>query len=551
MKKIDKKNKTKNKTTKNKTTKNKTKKRAFTLIELLAVIIILGILMIIAIPSVTNYISNSRKNSYIATAKAIIDGARAKVNEGKLNLYDSNTTYYIPNTCINTENSKKSPYGDFTKAYVVVTYNLNGDGFKYYWTSTDTSKMGVKTITNYDELSIEDIFSNVNDEDININVGINGRENIEIYNSDCTSSDKGIALTMIDTNTEENINNVTQCVTDEDLVQGTEYVNGQYTYHYLEEYTNSSEWKSISSGWGVALTDVINNHGASTEAVTSTICTFINNEPVTSASAMFYNSQAESIDLSTFNTKRITNMFTMFRGTAANTLDLTNFDTSNVTNMESMFLHSTSTKLLINHGFNTSNVKNMQSMFSDSHFDSIDLSNFNTSKVVDMGNMFDSALVSSLDLSSFDTSNVEDMSGMFARTPNLTSIDISHFDTSKVTQMRSAFTSTGATNINVSNINTSNVTTMQTMFANCKVTSLDLSSFDTSKVKNMYGMFENSNNLTNIYVSELWNTSNVTDSNRMFRNASKLPNYSSNYVDKRKANYNSGGYLSYKKAPSN
>lgn len=52
------------------------KKNGFTLIELLSVIIILGILMIIAIPSVTKYISDSRKNAYVDTAKKIIAGAR-------------------------------------------------------------------------------------------------------------------------------------------------------------------------------------------------------------------------------------------------------------------------------------------------------------------------------------------------------------------------------------------------------------------------------------------------------------------------------------------
>ena len=43
------------------------KSKGFILIELLAVIIILGILILIAIPSVTNYINNSRKSTYVNT----------------------------------------------------------------------------------------------------------------------------------------------------------------------------------------------------------------------------------------------------------------------------------------------------------------------------------------------------------------------------------------------------------------------------------------------------------------------------------------------------
>ena len=48
-------------------------KRGFTLIELLAVIVILAILLAVAIPRVTKYISDSRKDSYITTAKEFVE----------------------------------------------------------------------------------------------------------------------------------------------------------------------------------------------------------------------------------------------------------------------------------------------------------------------------------------------------------------------------------------------------------------------------------------------------------------------------------------------
>ena len=120
---------------------NKKKKRAFTLIELLAVIIILGILIIVAIPSITTYVSDSRKKTYIVTAKGYINGARNIVNHGKADIYDLDTTYYIPISCIDTESGGESPYGKFKPAYVLVSYN--GEGFDYYWASTDTAKMGI------------------------------------------------------------------------------------------------------------------------------------------------------------------------------------------------------------------------------------------------------------------------------------------------------------------------------------------------------------------------------------------------------------------------
>lgn len=138
----------------------KNNKKGFTLIELLAVIIILGILMIIAIPSVTSYISDSRKEAYIKTAKQVVSGARNLVNEGKLEMYDTNTSYYVPNSCIKIENGvARSPYGDFVEAYVGVTYN--GSGYKYYWISVDEVGEGIDEVIESDNLSIDNIKSDL------------------------------------------------------------------------------------------------------------------------------------------------------------------------------------------------------------------------------------------------------------------------------------------------------------------------------------------------------------------------------------------------------
>ena len=86
--------------------------------------------------------------------------------------------------------------------------------------------------------------------------------------------------------------NPNPCIYDGELIQGAEYVNGQYTYRYMQE-GNGSDWKNIENdGWGVILTDK-----ESTDDVTTKLCTSINDKSIVSMSYMFSGSKANKIDL--------------------------------------------------------------------------------------------------------------------------------------------------------------------------------------------------------------------------------------------------------------
>ena len=168
--------------------KMKRREKGFTLIELLAVIIILGILMIIAIPSVTTYINNARKSAYIDTAKQLISSTRTFVNEGKVPMYDTEATYYIPTSCLKIENGNeaKTPYGEFTKAYVIVSYE--GTNYKYYWKSVDETGTGIKSITPVDELDNDLIVSDLKESDIDDAEKLPGKNQIvKLNSSDCST----------------------------------------------------------------------------------------------------------------------------------------------------------------------------------------------------------------------------------------------------------------------------------------------------------------------------------------------------------------------------
>ena len=169
-------------------------RKGFTLIELLAVIIILGLLMLIAIPSVTNYINNSRKEAYIDTAKQYIKGATALVNSGELDIYNTETTYYIPSTCINLETGGKSPYGgDFAPAYILVTYD--NESFDYYWLSRDEQGIGVKTPTKSNDLKADVIEAGVKSSEVAATIGVDGRNSIIEFTQDCASQNEPVPAT--------------------------------------------------------------------------------------------------------------------------------------------------------------------------------------------------------------------------------------------------------------------------------------------------------------------------------------------------------------------
>ena len=323
------------------------------MVELLAVIVILAVILVIAMPKISDVIKKTRLSSLEATTKMIINFAEKKYTENQVLEQGTNIN------CSDVAKLNKNDYG-----ICKITFDDKG----------------------------------------NASVILNGKKDGKFDNLTCSGT-KG-NITCSEGQTEITL----KCVTGKSsLTQGDEYVNGQYTYRYKEEHSSSSSFLKLSDdGWSVYLTDK-----SSTAPVTSELCSSIDDKPIVSMSYMFEGSQAISLDLSSFDTSNVKDMSSMFSESQATNLDLSKFNTSNVIDMSWMFSRSQATSLDLS-SFDTSNVKDMSSMFYSCEAKNLNLSSFDTSKVINMGYMFSGSAATSLDLSSFDTSSVTNMNGMFS-----------------------------------------------------------------------------------------------------------------------------------------
>ena len=358
------------------------RKKGFTLVELLAVIVILAVILVIAMPKISEVIKKTRLSSLEATTKMIINSAEKKYTENQVLEQGTNIG------CSDVAKLNKNDYGTCK-----ITFDDKG----------------------------------------NASVILNGKKDGKFDNLTCSGTKGNITCS-------EGQTKITlKCVTSKSsLTQGDEYINGQYTYRYKQTYDGYYWSNSDLDGWSAILTDKY-----ATTPVTTELCGSIDDKPIVSMSSMFYGSQATSLDLSSFNTSNVVDMSNMFYGSHATSLDLSSFNTSNVVDMSNMFYESNATSLDLS-SFDTSNVTDMNNMFYFCGAKNIDLSSFNTSKVTNMEMMFMYSQATSLDLSSFDTSKVTNMYNMFYKS-QATSLDLSSFDTSNVTDMSEMFYKSQAT----------------------------------------------------------------------------------------------------------
>lgn len=144
----------------------KINKDGFTLIELLAVIIILSVLMLIAVPGVLKLMDNSKKNAFVTQAQMIYKSATEQYIIDSTKSAEGVT--YCKDIAGTTEGVKKLDLTGTNRVYYkikidaegnVVSYHISNDVYSVKNTTSDKTDIStiesdsVKTGGNYEEVS--------------------------------------------------------------------------------------------------------------------------------------------------------------------------------------------------------------------------------------------------------------------------------------------------------------------------------------------------------------------------------------------------------------
>ena len=112
--------------------------KAFTLVELIAVVVIMAIIMVIATPNIVNMLDKGKKEDYVADAKNFISKATYEYRKDEKNLCDekdieSNECSISLNKLQISEEDQKDPYG--------LKYDLNNS--KIIFSTEEDSSEGL------------------------------------------------------------------------------------------------------------------------------------------------------------------------------------------------------------------------------------------------------------------------------------------------------------------------------------------------------------------------------------------------------------------------
>lgn len=523
--------------------------KGFTLIELIAVIVILGILLLITVPIISGVVEGVKKDTFEANIAFALKAAREDYMNRNMFGDIQKVTYrfddYVQTVTPSTVKNIAFK-GDGIKNGSIIVYKdgtikMNVTDDLFFVNTNSEEELNKVVMYDYDthypllypkpewtfevtipEGSLDFVF-NANTANLNIDWGDNIKVNFSgTGNPSHTYTSAGkYAVTLVGT-----AKKITFC-------EG--YTCTAATSTKLTDILTEipADFGITDASFMFANTNIVkfsalNFFDEASKNVTNFFGMFYNaknfNHPIgnwntsnaTSFGAMFRNAESFNQSLENWNTGKLQSISYMFNNAKSFNQPI-NFDTTNVTSMDYLFSGATVFNQPI--AFNTAKVTSMNSMFSGAKAFNQSILTFNTSKVTNMDSMFSGATAFDQPLSHFDTSKVTNMQWMFLSASNFNQ-PIGNWNTSLVTTMSLMFSNATKFNQNISNWNTSNVTTMDSMFHSARMFNQDISNWNTSKVTNMNWMFGGSSSGWNIFNQDIsnWDTSNVTGMMGMFVN---------------------------------
>ena len=109
-------------------------KKGFTLVELLATVVILGIIMVVAIPNVIGILDKNRATTYVEDAKKLVARAEYALRSGKTSKLPSGQCAIFNLAFLDNNEFENGPYGhsyDKKKSFVIAAKNSSGE-INYY-----------------------------------------------------------------------------------------------------------------------------------------------------------------------------------------------------------------------------------------------------------------------------------------------------------------------------------------------------------------------------------------------------------------------------------
>ena len=355
----------------------KNKKKAFTLVELLAVIVILAIILVIAIPQIIKTIKASKLSAMESSAKLIATEAdKDFLSQLTLN------QYYSAESIACTDVAKLSD--DYESCDIV--YDENGVATVTLVGAIGRKFAGITCTGTKDNM----VCTEGEIEDLPTIMAWTSTSDTDFHKSNIRTTITEIEFVDLKNVTAPTVNNTTSWDVSEAKDNSViAWLDGTKLY--------------IGGKGGV-------------KANTDSSDIFFNFSSVTNINFnnKFYTSDAQTMQ----------SMFFMAEGTNPKLETIIfgkKFDTSKVENMEAMFWGNTSLKSLDLTGFDTSNVTNMAHMMPRLSLEFLDLSSFDTRKVTDTQYMLADCLNLTTIYTSdnFNLNNVTNSTGMFERDTKL------------------------------------------------------------------------------------------------------------------------------------